>query len=112
MCSVPGYDASSRVDDLAAELGKQMTSIAIGRFYWFATSDGCRDCIFVQPYSPCLRLILRKMYMQQKAANLNYGDVSLPRFMIDQYCEYYKEVTIYTCVNTCTEFRFIVLLTC
>lgn len=30
MCSVPGYDASGRVDDLAAELGKQMTSIAIG----------------------------------------------------------------------------------
>ena len=30
MCSVPGYDASSRVDDLAAELGKQITSIAIG----------------------------------------------------------------------------------
>ena len=24
MCSVPGYDASSRVDDLAAELGKQV----------------------------------------------------------------------------------------
>ena len=30
MCSVPGYDASSRVDDLAAELNKQITSIAIG----------------------------------------------------------------------------------
>lgn len=30
MCSVPGYDASSRVDDLAAELSKQITSIAIG----------------------------------------------------------------------------------
>lgn len=30
MCSVPGYDASSRVDDLAAELGKGITSIAIG----------------------------------------------------------------------------------
>lgn len=30
MCSVPGYDASSRVDDLAAEMGKQITSIAIG----------------------------------------------------------------------------------
>lgn len=31
MCSVPGFDASARVDDLAAELGKQMTSIAIGK---------------------------------------------------------------------------------
>jgi len=30
MCSVPGYDASGRVDDLATELGKQLTSIAIG----------------------------------------------------------------------------------
>ncbi|RWS31185.1 Dynein heavy chain: cytoplasmic-like protein [Leptotrombidium deliense] len=30
MCSVPGYDASGRVDDLAAELGKSLTSIAIG----------------------------------------------------------------------------------
>ena len=30
MCSVPGYDPSGRVDDLAAELGRQMTSIAIG----------------------------------------------------------------------------------
>ena len=31
MCSVPGYDASSRVDDLAAEVGQQITSIAIGK---------------------------------------------------------------------------------
>lgn len=30
MCSVPGYDASGRVDDLAAELGTNITSIAIG----------------------------------------------------------------------------------
>ena len=30
MCSVPGYDASGRVDDLAAELNRQITSIAIG----------------------------------------------------------------------------------
>ncbi|QQP51744.1 Dynein heavy chain_ cytoplasmiclike [Caligus rogercresseyi] len=30
MCSVLGYDASGRVDDLAAELGKGITSIAIG----------------------------------------------------------------------------------
>ena len=30
MCSVPGYDASGRVDDLAAELNKPITSIAIG----------------------------------------------------------------------------------
>ena len=30
MCSVTGYDASSRVDDLAAELNKPITSIAIG----------------------------------------------------------------------------------
>ena len=30
MCSVPGYDASGRVDDLATELNKPITSIAIG----------------------------------------------------------------------------------
>lgn len=30
LCSVPGYDASSRVDDLAAELSKPIASIAIG----------------------------------------------------------------------------------
>lgn len=32
MCSVPGYDASGRVMDLAAQLGKQLTDIAIGEF--------------------------------------------------------------------------------
>jgi hypothetical protein len=31
MCSVPGYDASGWVDDLATELGKQLTPIAIGK---------------------------------------------------------------------------------
>ena len=30
LCSVTGYDASGRVDDLAAQQGKQCTSIAIG----------------------------------------------------------------------------------
>ena len=30
MCSAPGFDASGRVDDLAAELNKHITSIAIG----------------------------------------------------------------------------------
>ena len=30
LCSVSGYDASGRVDDLAAQLGKQCTPIAIG----------------------------------------------------------------------------------
>lgn len=30
MCSVPGYDASWRVDDMAAELNKTISSIAIG----------------------------------------------------------------------------------
>lgn len=30
LCSAPGYDASGRVDDLAAELHKPMTSIAMG----------------------------------------------------------------------------------
>lgn len=30
MCSVPGYDASGLVRDLAAEQNKQITSISIG----------------------------------------------------------------------------------
>ena len=30
MCAAPGFDASGRVDDLAAELNRQITSIAIG----------------------------------------------------------------------------------
>jgi len=33
MCSAPGFDASGRVDDLAAEINKQITSIAIGRLH-------------------------------------------------------------------------------
>lgn len=74
MCSVPGYDASSRVDDLAAELGKQMTSIAIGRFYWFASSHSCSDCIFVKPYSPFLCMILSKRYLQERAAEYRTMD--------------------------------------
>ncbi|EDV24404.1 uncharacterized protein TRIADDRAFT_24890 [Trichoplax adhaerens] len=39
LCSVPGYDASSRVDDLAAEQGKQCTSIAIGSAEGFTLAD-------------------------------------------------------------------------
>merc|ERR1712038_1275238 len=39
MCSVPGYDASSRVDDLAAELGKSVTSIAIGSAEGFGEAE-------------------------------------------------------------------------
>lgn len=31
MCSVPGYDASGLVRDLAAEENKQITSISIGK---------------------------------------------------------------------------------
>ena len=31
MCAAPGFDASGRVDDLAAELNRQITSIAIGK---------------------------------------------------------------------------------
>ena len=31
MCSVPGFDASGRVEDLSAEQNRQITSIAIGK---------------------------------------------------------------------------------
>lgn len=39
MCSVPGYDASGRVGDLATELGKQLTSIAIGSAEGFSQAE-------------------------------------------------------------------------
>lgn len=39
LCSVPGFDASSRVDDLAAELNKQISSIAIGSAEGFNQAD-------------------------------------------------------------------------
>ncbi|KAF0303391.1 Dynein heavy chain, cytoplasmic [Amphibalanus amphitrite] len=39
LCSVSGYDASGRVDDLAAELGRPVTSIAIGSAEGFSQAD-------------------------------------------------------------------------
>ena len=39
MCSVPGYDASGRVEDLAAETGRQLSAIAIGSAEGFAQAD-------------------------------------------------------------------------
>ena len=39
MCSVPGYDASGRVDDLAAELGRGLSSVAIGSEEGFSQAD-------------------------------------------------------------------------
>ena len=39
MCSVPGYDASGRVDDLAAELNRSITSIAIGSAEGFSQAE-------------------------------------------------------------------------
>lgn len=39
MCSVPGYDASGLVRDLAAEQNKHITSISIGESFSFKTLD-------------------------------------------------------------------------
>lgn len=39
LCSVPGFDASGRVDDLATELGKPIASIAIGSSEGFNQAD-------------------------------------------------------------------------
>lgn len=39
LCSVPGFDASGRVDDLATELNKQISSIAIGSAEGFNQAD-------------------------------------------------------------------------
>ena len=39
LCSVTGYDASGRVDDLAASQSKQCTSIAIGSSEGFSLAE-------------------------------------------------------------------------
>uniref|UniRef100_A0A915HKX7 Dynein heavy chain, cytoplasmic n=1 Tax=Romanomermis culicivorax TaxID=13658 RepID=A0A915HKX7_ROMCU len=39
LCSVPGYDASGRIDDLSAEMTKGLTSVAIGSAEGFAQAD-------------------------------------------------------------------------
>lgn len=39
MCAAQGFDASARVDDLATELNKPMTSIAIGSAEGFSQAD-------------------------------------------------------------------------
>ncbi|XP_047110794.1 dynein heavy chain, cytoplasmic isoform X3 [Schistocerca piceifrons] len=39
LCSVPGFDASGRVDDLAAELSKPIASIAIGSAEGFSQAE-------------------------------------------------------------------------
>jgi dynein heavy chain 1 len=39
MCSVPGFDASGRVEDLAAETNKQLVSIAIGSAEGFTLAE-------------------------------------------------------------------------
>ncbi|CAG0898920.1 unnamed protein product, partial [Cyprideis torosa] len=39
LCSVPGFDASGRVDDLAAQLNQQITAIAIGSAEGFTQAD-------------------------------------------------------------------------
>merc|ERR1719334_2948578 len=39
MCSEPGYDASTRVDDLATEMNKPVTSIAIGSAEGFGEAE-------------------------------------------------------------------------
>lgn len=39
MCSVTGYDASGRVMDLAAQLGRQLTDIAIGNLLFLLFGD-------------------------------------------------------------------------
>ncbi|EEC14280.1 cytoplasmic dynein heavy chain, putative, partial [Ixodes scapularis] len=39
MCSVPGYDASGRVDDLATELGRNITSLAMGSAEGFSQAE-------------------------------------------------------------------------
>lgn len=39
MCSVPGYDASGRVEDLATELNRPLTSIAIGSAEGFSQAE-------------------------------------------------------------------------
>lgn len=39
LCSAPGFDASGRVDDLAAQKGQTLVSIAIGSAEGFTQAD-------------------------------------------------------------------------
>lgn len=39
LCSAPGFDASGRLDDLATELNRQITSIAIGSAEGFSQAE-------------------------------------------------------------------------
>ena len=39
MCAAPGFETSGRVDDLATELNRQITSIAIGSAEGFSQAD-------------------------------------------------------------------------
>lgn len=47
LCSVPGYDASGRVEDLATEMNRPVTSIAIGSAEGFAQADQVEGISFV-----------------------------------------------------------------
>ena len=51
MCSVPGYDASGRVDDLAAELGTNVSSVAIG------SEEGFRSVVTNSIFISCFLLV-------------------------------------------------------
>lgn len=39
LCSITGYDASGKIEDLAQDLGKELHSIAIGSAEGFEASD-------------------------------------------------------------------------
>lgn len=47
MCSVPGYDASGHVEDLAAEQNTQITSIAIGKGAWSVPRGAPQTSVWV-----------------------------------------------------------------
>lgn len=63
LCSVTGFDASGRIDDLAAETSKTLTSIAIGSAEGFseaekAINSAAKSGRFVQFYHSNLCTIL------------------------------------------------------
>ena len=70
LCSVTGYDASHRVDDLAAQQSKQCTSIAIGQHLfihvYIYTRVHCMMCV----YTGCPQALPKASILQRKPSLL------------------------------------------
>lgn len=62
LCSVPGFDASGRVDDLAAELNKRISSIAIGSAEGFSQAERAINAACKSGHFCMLKVILSNAF--------------------------------------------------